>query len=166
LDRVLMDAQKIPYIVEGETKGFTREELRLIRSGQLAAGKIADKLGRAAVQVTAHVLQKQYTEVRVPNRAELLNTFIFRSSLCACVWVMHWISVGGAKGVAPTNLRNDMVDLNFATFATYFDGLLTDDRKATIIYRDAAALLRAFGGYCPAERAASRDSAGSAPSCS
>jgi hypothetical protein len=35
-----------------------------------------------------------------------------------------------------------MVDVNFATFATYFDGLLTDDKNAGDIYADGKFLLK------------------------
>jgi hypothetical protein len=34
-----------------------------------------------------------------------------------------------------------MVDLNFATFATYFDGLLSADKKLTRIYAQANYIL-------------------------
>ena len=39
-------------------------------------------------------------------------------------------------------LRNEVIDVNFATFATYFDGLLTDDKRANSIYEHAAFLLQ------------------------
>ena len=42
------------------------------------------------------------------------------------------MDVGGrAKNVKFEKLRNDMVDVNFAAFATYFDDLPTADAKAT-----------------------------------
>ena len=46
----------------------------------------------------------------------------------------RWISVGGAHQARPETLCNDLVDVNFAVFATYFDGLLTADRKIMEIY--------------------------------
>ncbi len=34
------------------------------------------------------------------------------------------------------NIVNDIVDMNFATLALYFDGLLTKDRKLVEIYKE------------------------------
>jgi hypothetical protein len=39
--------------------------------------------------------------------------------------------------VSAQRLRNDLVDINFAAFATYFDGLLTADDKLASIYLEA-----------------------------
>ena len=35
-----------------------------------------------------------------------------------------------------------MIDINFAAFATYFDGFLTDDKRAHSIYEHAVFLLQ------------------------
>jgi hypothetical protein len=41
----------------------------------------------------------------------------------------------------PEKLRNDVIDVNFAAFATYFDGLITSDKRAREIYAEAEFLL-------------------------
>ena len=38
--------------------------------------------------------------------------------------------MGGPKSVKAEKIVNDLVDVNFAAFATYFDGLLSMDEKA------------------------------------
>ena len=50
--------------------------------------------------------------------------------------VPGWVAVGGAKNVKVERLRNDIVDVSFAGHATYFDGLLSADVKATELYLD------------------------------
>jgi hypothetical protein len=44
--------------------------------------------------------------------------------------------VGGAHQAKPERIRNDLVDVTFAVFATYFDGLLTGDKKIDEIYHE------------------------------
>jgi hypothetical protein len=78
---------------------------------------------------------------RLPVEKELPNTFIFRAALCAYLLTLEWISEGGAIGAKASTLRNDMVDINFATYATFFDGLLSKDGKAQRIYQQAHLLL-------------------------
>ena len=78
------------------------------------------------------------------NFDEMPNTFLFRTALCAFVWALDWIAVGGPKDVKTEKIRNDLVDVNFATFATYFDGLLSMDEKPLRIYQRAAFVLDAI----------------------
>jgi hypothetical protein len=52
--------------------------------------------------------------------------------------------MGGPKVVKAEKIRNDLVDGNFATFATYFDGLLSMDEKARRIYQQAAIVLESI----------------------
>lgn len=75
---------------------------------------------------------------------EVPNTFLFRSALCSFLWALDWISTGGPKGVKTERIRNDLVDVTFATFATYFDGLLSMDEKPCRIYRQAALVLESI----------------------
>ena len=44
----------------------------------------------------------------------------------------------------PDRLRNDLIDLIFATYATYFDGLMSQDEKAQRIYKQANFIVRAI----------------------
>lgn len=41
----------------------------------------------------------------------------------------------------PEKVRNDLIDANFATFATYFDGILTNDKKLFGLYTETHVLL-------------------------
>ena len=72
------------------------------------------------------------------------NAFLFRHSVCAFVWSLDWISQGGADNVRADRLRNDLVDVIFATYATYFDGLLSKDEKALRVYKQARFIVTAI----------------------
>jgi hypothetical protein len=69
--------------------------------------------------------------------------------VCAFVWSLDWIGQGGADNVRADKLRNDLVDVIFATYATYFDGLLTKDQKALRIYERAKFIVCAISGAAP-----------------
>jgi hypothetical protein len=87
----------------------------------------------------AQSLFSQHSHPAVVRKVdELPNTFLFRWALCLFLWILDWISIAGPKGVKPEKILNDLVDVNFATFATYFDGLLSMDKKAHRIYQQAA----------------------------
>ena len=67
--------------------------------------------------------------------------YIFRVALCGLLLSLRWASVGGASNVKVERIRNDMVDIHFAAYATIFDGLLTNDQKLSGIYREACGIL-------------------------
>jgi hypothetical protein len=78
----------------------------------------------------------------LPRGPEVRNTFIFRYALCGYVSILKRIENGGAGKTKSEKSRNDVIDVNFAAFATYFDGLLTSDKRAGETYAEAALLLR------------------------
>jgi hypothetical protein len=53
-----------------------------------------------------------------------------------------------------TSFSKSLRDINFATYGTFLEGLLSEDRKAAAIYRDAVHLLRVLqhGGIAFADR--------------
>jgi hypothetical protein len=144
LDRMVIDAKRMPKVFEAVAKTFTEAELRLLRTTPGCVDQMFDKVISHVVDLAASMFRDHPKVSKFPSWAELDNTFIFRFSLCAYLWVLKWISVGGGPGTSPERLRNDMVDVNFAAFATYFDGLLTADRKAAVIHQDAVSMLRTF----------------------
>jgi hypothetical protein len=79
----------------------------------------------------------------VPAR-ELAYTFIFRYALAGYLVALRRIADGGAKNVKPEKIRNDIVDATYAAYATYFQGLLSNDTKANEIYGDANSFLNFF----------------------
>jgi hypothetical protein len=55
-----------------------------------------------------------------------------------------WLRVGAAPNADPKKFRNDAVDATMVAFATYLDGLLTDDAKAIELHWNASFLLKCF----------------------
>ena len=77
-----------------------------------------------------------------PRGPKVRNTFIFSYALCGYVSILKRIEDGGAGKTKPEKLRNDVIDINFAAFATYSDGLITSDKRAAQIYEEADFLPR------------------------
>lgn len=79
--------------------------------------------------------------VKRPKYGELPNTFLYRVSLAHVVYMIQWIREGSQMNTRPEKVRNDLIDANFATFATYFDGILTNDKKLFGLYTETHVLL-------------------------
>jgi hypothetical protein len=144
MDRVLADLGEMPDVIEDMAKTYSDTELKILRKGEPATNEMMIKFIHTVMQVSATLFRNHPQVNKWPNAHELPYTFIFRSSLCWILIARRWISVGGAKKVKTENLRNDMVDGFFASYATYFDGLLSFDKKLVELYREASALLDAI----------------------
>ena len=141
LNRMLSDAQAFSGAIDDIAKTYTAEELRIVRSGIPYSRTFGQKLITHVFHLAATLFVRHPMVQRWPVARELPNTLIFRISLCAYLLALEWISVGGVAATKPTRIRNDMVDVNFAAYATYFDGLLSKDQKVQRIHRDARFIL-------------------------
>ena len=144
LEKVMVDAGKLPEVIDDLVKDFTPQELDVIRKGAPPTHELANKIVKQAM-TTAGLLGVNHPQSRgFPPLDELPNTFLLRYALSGMVYLVHRIEFGGFGEAKPEKLRNDVVDLSFSAYATYFDGLLTGDRKLVSIYEFTAALLDYF----------------------
>lgn len=141
MDRMLTDAADMPNILDEVAETYTKTELRVIRTGAAYTEQMTDKLIKDILLLALCLFRDHPRVTKLPNAKELPNTFIFRTALCGHLLSLRWIAVGGARNIKPEKMRNDMVDINFAAYATYFDGLLTADKKLNEIHEKAAYLL-------------------------
>ena len=141
MDRMLADAANMPSAIDEVAKTYTNAEVRILRKGSKFTNEMIDKLIQNILLLAVHLFKDHPRVTKIPDEVELPNTFIFRAALCSYLLSLRWISVGGARNIRPERMRNDIVDVYFAAYATYFDGLLTADQKLNEIYREAAFLL-------------------------
>ena len=142
MDKLLIDAANMAANFEELVRTFDQEEIKALRTGARPSDEMLERIVKDIMTIAATLFRDHPRVHRLPTWKEAPNTFIFRFSLCSYLWAMRWIAVGGAKGAKAETIRNDMVDLFFAAYATFFDGLLTSDKKAAAIYREADKFLR------------------------
>jgi hypothetical protein len=142
MERMLKDAKGMGAAFEGIAKTYTANELRILRTGATYTGPLIERTIKN-ILLFAGFLFKDHPGVNaLPQARELTDRFIFRMALCGFVLALRWISVNGTINVKPERMRNDLVDINFAAFATYFDGLLTADEKLKAIHYEALIWLK------------------------
>jgi hypothetical protein len=146
LNRMLVDAMTMPDIINDIATSFSGDELKIIRNGKPFSGSLIAKVLENVVMIARSLFQQHPNATIVADADELTNTFLFRFALCSFIWALDWIAVGGPKSVKAEKIRNDIVDVNFATFATYFDSLLSMDNKTMRIYVRALFVLEAISG--------------------
>ena len=141
LDRMLEDAKTITSDIKDVAKLYTKDERHIIRLHEPYPSALMDKMGRDVLEL-AGILFSNHPSVRtLPKFDELLNTYIFRISLCMYLLALDWAALGGVDDVSPARLRNDMVDMSFAAYGTFFDGVLSADAKVLRIHKEARIIL-------------------------
>ena len=140
--RVETDVALMPEVFADMAEAFTPDEISIIRRSLPYTEIMIDKVMRSVMMLATNFFKNHPNAGWLPTAEELPNTFIFRFSLCAYLLHLCWISQGSQATIKPEKLRNDLIDVNFAAFATYFDGLLSADKKLTRIYFQAELILR------------------------
>jgi hypothetical protein len=143
---VIKDAQSdYAENLEAHAERFTVAELKALRSNAPFPEGMFEKVSQHILELAAVLFAEQPGfKGLLPTAQELPYTFIFRYAVAGYILALRWIAVGGAKKVKPENIRNDMVDATFAAYATYFQGLLTDDAKANEIFAETKRLVNVF----------------------
>jgi hypothetical protein len=147
LERMLESAPIMRDGINELSKWFTQNELRAIRKREPFPRTLIYKATEFMTELTLRTISRHPAPPPpFRNPAEMWNSFHFRSSVCDFVWSLDWIGKGGIGDVRADRIRNDMVDVIFATYATYFDGLMSRDDKARRIYDQSAFILEAITG--------------------
>lgn len=124
-EKVMVDAATLPEALVDLIKVFTQQELDVIRKGLPLTQELASKIVKQAMTMAVSLGVDHPQWRGMPSLDELPNTFLLRYSLSGMAYMVNQIGFGGFSKKKPEKLRNDIVDLTFSAYATYFDGLLS-----------------------------------------
>lgn len=141
LDIMLADQDSFADNLEEVTKHFTNAELKELRKDEPISKELFLKIFDNILEMAKSMFAAHPDAPKLPSARRLPYTFIFRYALTGYLVALRWIAVGGAKNVKPAKIRNDIVDATYAAYATYYDGLLSNDVKANEIYEEAKSFL-------------------------
>ena len=150
-DKMLKDAQDMREVFEVLGKAYTKEERAILREQHSYTPAMTDKLVRTLLEIAGMIFRGSPLVRRTPSYEELPNTFIFRVALGCYVMTITRVAHGGVRDVRPDKLRNDLVDMMFVAYGTFFDGILSDDKGMNRMFTEACLLLSgAFDAEVPA----------------
>lgn len=120
---------------------YTAEELEIIRKHDKWNDGVTKNVIDGIMDFAIKYFELHPRWHEPPESRETPHTFLFRYALCAYLHALHWIQAGGAQDRKQEKFSNDFVDVAFVAYATCFDGLLTNDKLAAGIYKNARYLL-------------------------
>jgi len=134
MERMLHDAEKMGEAPGSVAKTFKDEELKILRKKLPFTKTMLEKIFKEAMMIAAILFRDHPRVTKWPNAQQLVSTYIFRFSLGALFVALKKIQTGAEAKLKPERFRNDLVDLSFATYGTFFDGLLTEDKNLKELY--------------------------------
>jgi|CXWL01.1.fsa_nt_gi hypothetical protein len=139
-------------------KGLTKEDIAIIRGKVLPVheGTIARIVSIAVSIAEAY---RQQAEARPENHEgkKYLGSFLFRVGLAQTCSFLEWVRTGGQINMRPEKVRNDYIDAMISVYGTYFNGLMTADKRLALVHSVSRELLRILGAkLLPAYRSPER----------
>ena len=129
-------------LYQGLEREWSKEAIsKLRKTGYADSQESIERLLHLMSDLTSRILGKIPGGIRWPEKCEWPFMFSYRSCLFYALHFQEWLIKGSPAKISAKNLRNDIVDINFATFATFFDGLMTRDKKCKARYSEGEALL-------------------------
>jgi hypothetical protein len=144
LDLMLANMGTYSANLQAAAKNYSEAELNILRTDKPFTPEMQDKLVDNIFDLTIQFFEAHPGRPKMPPLIKFANSYIFRFATCVHVLSLKWLRVGAAPNAEPKKFRNDAVDAAIVAFATYFDGLLTDDAQAIALHRNASFLLKQF----------------------
>jgi len=119
---------------------FTAEEVRLCRTNGRYTVGMSGKIFGSADQIYESLIEARRKDAPL-SESERIDAYLYRYALAMMIYALWWIRTGNQKPKRLERLRNDMIDLSFAVYGTYFDGLLTNDSKCNWMYANLSGAL-------------------------
>ena len=112
--------------IEQFNKGLDQDFIKVLRSGKPWTSSEYEYIWRMVFEL-CKLMFKKHNEL--PNKYTFARHYIFRYSLSCYLLALKWLSEGGWHSYSQEDMRNDLIDMSYVAYATYFDGILSKDKK-------------------------------------
>ena len=148
LERMLAKSDHMSQSINEFCSVFSNEELKRLRRKKTWTPAIADKFRELVFDETERAFVDHPDKLRWPGPKHIVNHFLFRHTLTYLVYVMELVKCGATERKA-AKVRNDAVDVIYGTFATYYNGFMSDDTMALKTHQITRDMLINMGARVP-----------------
>lgn len=140
-DKMCKDTLLVAQGITEFSKSYKLEHLKALRKKEELKIEVIGKILKDIMLLAISLFRKHPDVQEIPQAPQVKNTYIFRFAIGAYLLNLQWLSDGGIENVSLDRLRNDVVDMFYVAYATFFDGLLTSDNKMKKIYQEVCFIL-------------------------
>jgi len=131
---------------------FTPHHLRIIRKNTRYTPEMFSSIFGAADQIWETLSGGDQDSTRPAPKELRTQVYLYRYSLAIVIYLLWWIQNGNQTPKRIDRARNDLIDLSFAVYGTYYEGLMTADKKLDWTHQNLSLALNALGAEVPAAR--------------
>lgn len=142
MDRMLTAWSDMETTLAAVSQCFTPADLADMRRDRPTAEAFQRFVG--VVEAMAIKVFQSKPELIRPSPERLVDHFVFRNALCLGVLMVEHLRKG-ARTRKAKRARNDAIDVLLATYATYFDGIMSEDGLTNEAFHVGRDLLQAWG---------------------
>lgn len=142
--KMLAEAEEMRPVFDSLGKEYSKDERAILRNRGSYTPELADKLVKTVLDLAARIALSSRLVQRWPTYAELPNTYFFRVTLACYLMAITKAAHGGMDRTRPDKLRNDLVDMTFVAYGTYFDGILSEDDGVNSMFSEVCLILSAL----------------------
>jgi len=144
LDQIAKGLDTYAANLAEHAKNYTDAELKVLRKGEPIPPELFSKITGQILKLAIVLFAVHPYGKRPPALKQLPNAFLFRYAVAGYVVALRCIKEGGPGGASAEKIRNHLVDAMFAAYASYFDGVLSNDEKANELYETTCDLLKVY----------------------
>lgn len=131
---------------------FTPEHHRIIRTNARYTPEMFSSIFGAADQIWETLSGRDANSASREPDVFKHRGYLYRYSLAIVIYLLWWIKNGSQHQTRLDRVSNDFIDLSFVVYGTYYDGLMTSDKKAEWMHQNLCLALHAVGADVPALR--------------
>lgn len=139
-------AREIRAEMDAEIKKFTGDERRRLKRKETLSPEFHAKLLHSIKRNTGLLIG--YTGgAAIPGSSDARYSFQCRFTVCTEVLQLYNAATAGEVRTRNINaMRNDITDMTYLACATFFDGLLSEDKRSKVIFAAASDYLKSAVG--------------------
>jgi len=127
------DARKILEAYKLYENAFNLDELKILRNNRVVTDDLLYKITKHIMILATMLMKKNNFMIYDLDIAK--GNYIFRSAAANFFLGLKWISDSGYENINWEKFQNDVIDMTYVTYGTYFDGVLSRDLKIEEIYK-------------------------------
>lgn len=125
-------------------RSFSSGEVDAIRKGRVLRSETLDTIFSIVDTIAARAIVEGPIKIKMPRHRQRVNHFIWRRSLVHVIYLLQLVERGATQR-ADAKVRNDAIDALLATYATYFGGIMTNDKLPASLHSECRAVLASLG---------------------
>lgn len=150
MEKILNDMTELPEALQDMMQALlTADEIAGIRAGKPHSAPLIGKFLDISDQLAIRFYKAHPQKPRRPSRRARYDAFLYRFSLGCLLYFVSWVREGGQKHKAAAKFRNDTIDINFATYGTYFNGIMSEDKRVRDLNIGLCVVLEKIGARVP-----------------